>query len=276
MMLNPITKRHFLAAVQLCIGLMLGSTMPMLTASAQEQEREVSVPEFSGRPPDEHPILAPCSRFDDRYAILLFRDNNVEEWPDIYHERVKGVIEEYLEPIDLTCTADGYTEFLEPGDKLLELAADLPTWNDPDVPLSRFDLSRVLLEYLRIYECALMEFDTFLYYDTYKEEADEPREEDDGDSSFISFFLSDLLEESAKRAGIINHERTIARKTLNRVLTLITTAERLRPLEAELECMQRMSLDMRNAASLTAEASSCLPRVWNAKDVLRDYPEEDE
>lgn len=52
--------------------------------------------------------------------------------------------------------------------------------------------------------------------------------------------------------------------------------DRLRPLEAELECMQRMSIDIRNIAALSAETSACMPRTWYAKDALRDFKEDEE
>lgn len=87
-------------------------------------------------------------------------------------------------------------------------------------------------------------------------------------------FFSGLMEQFLDRSAIINEERVVARVTLHRVLTLIGNFGRLRPLEAELECTQRLSLDIRNISALTAETSSCLPRIWNAKDVLRDYKEE--
>ena len=243
----------------------LNSSLLTLTVHA----KELHIPEYSGRPEDEHPILAPCSRFVDRYETLGFRDNYIEDWPEMYHDQVDRVIEEYLESPKVQCDAEDYEAFMPPGPELLDLAASLPTWNDPDVPLSEYDISRVLLEYLRIYECALMEFEAFREFDTSMEEFDRKPE--------ITFlFFSDVMEGSLKRAWIINKERAIARKTLHRVLTLIGTFGRLRPLEAELECTQRLSIDIRNIAALTAETSACLPRVWNAKDALRDFKEEDQ
>ena len=247
--------------------LMLIIGIGLVFPQAYAADREMIVPEYSGKPQDEHPILAPCSRFDDRYSTLLFEDTKVKEWPDIYHDQVDRVVEEFLDTQEFECNANDYESFMRPGSELLNLAAGLPTWNDPDIPLSEYDIGRVLLEYLRIYECALMEFDEFLMFDTAQEEFDEP--------GIRSLFIPDLFGESIKREDIIQKERVIARKTLHRVLTLIGTFGRLRPLEAELECTQRLSLDVRNIAALSAETSSCLPRAWNAKDALRDYEEEE-
>ena len=147
------------------------------------------------------------------------------------------------------------------------LAEKLPTWAKGDLILSRFDTARVLLEYLRVYECALTEFDNFILFDTRQEEFDA------NGVNFV-YHLSELLDDSVKRADVIIQERLIARRALHRALTLIGAFERLRPVEAELECMQRFSLDVRNVAALTAEASACMPRAWNAKDTLRDYKED--
>ena len=234
----------------------------------QVSAAELAVPEYSGRPPDEHPILAPCSRFENRYRTLLFEELYIAEWPEIYHDQVNRVIEEYLAPREVECSAVDYENFLPPGPELLGLAEGLPTWNDPDVPLSEYDIARVLLEYLRIYECSLMEFGEFLEFDTTLEEKSKP--------DFVSIFFPEVMVEAFERSAIIQEERSVARQTLHRVLTLIGNFGRLRPLEAELECTQRLSLDIRNIAALTAETSSCLPRIWNAKDSLRDFKEEDQ
>lgn len=252
-------------------GLIVGnslSTPYSLFPISQVFAADLAVPEFSGRPPEEHPILAPCTRFDDRYDALDFNSKDIDKWPDIYHDQVDRIIEEYLQPRELQCDADDYETFLPPGTELKKLAELLPTWNDPEVPLSEYDISRVLLEYLRIYECALMEFGEYLPYDTTLEERTDPN------AHFTDIFFPELAVESFKRSAIIRKERTIARKTLHRVLTLLGNLGRLRPLEAELECTQRVSLDIRNIAGLTAETSACLPRIWNAKDALRDYKEE--
>jgi hypothetical protein len=157
---------------------------------------------------------------------------------------------------------------LPPGQKLRVLAEALPTWNDSDIPLSEYDISRVLLEYLRIYECALMEFNEFLQYDTTLEEISRP--------NFKELFFSELMTESFGRSDIIRKERALARSSLHRVLTIIGNFGRLRPLEAELECTQRLSIDIRNVAALTAETSACMPRIWNAKDILRDFKEDED
>jgi len=248
----------------LIASMIIGFCIPQWNAQAQ-QPADFPVPDYSGRDRTAHPILAPCTRFDTRYAGLQFAEIPMKDWPDLYHDTVNDVIEEYLEPSTVSCDAKDYGSLAEPGKRLLELATSLPTWADKKVPLSRLDTPRVLLEYLRIYECALTEFDEFLMHDTWLEEYDEQ-----GDAGFLKYFLSDLMRSAFGRAEIINQERAVSRTSLNRALTIIGAFDRLAPLDAELECMQRFSLDMRNITALSAEASACLPRIWNAKDTLRD------
>ena len=250
----------------LLLGALLLIQHPTLSVLAQDFD----IPAFTGRDPDEHPRLAPCSSFEDRYDTLLFRDTNLEEWPDIYHDQVNRVVEEYFEIGEVACDAEDYDALLEPGGELLNLAAALPTWNDPKVPLSRLDTARVLLEYLRIYECALFEFDIFREFDTMREE-DRIR----GDINVaVEYWMYELAIDSSERYDIIKKEREIARRALHRVLSLIGAYDRLRPLEAELRCMQRFSLDMRNITALTAETAACMPpRIWQADDSLRDFAE---
>lgn len=264
--LYTIGKTH---GTILIASLIVGFCIPQWHVLAQ-QPTDFPVPDYSGRDRTEHPILAPCSRFDTRYAGLQFAEKPMEEWPELYHDTVNDVVEEYLKPATVSCDADDY-EGLQRAEKdsnLYKLATNLPTWADKNVPLGRLDTPRVLLEYLRIYECALTEFDEFLMHDTWLEEYDEQ-----GDAGFLQFFLSDLMRSAFGRAEIINQERAVARTSLNRTLTIMGAFDRLAPLDAELECMQRFSLDMRNITALSAEASACLPRIWNAKDTLRDIKE---
>ena len=81
----------------------------------------------------------------------------------------------------------------------------------------------------------------------------------------------EIFQEHAVQRGKIVEELATTRDTMHRLLSLIGGMERMRILTAELECVQRASLDARNAFGLAAETASCLPRVWDHKDPLRDY-----
>tara|TARA_Y100000310_G_C20565110_1_gene755097 strand:- start:74 stop:865 length:792 start_codon:yes stop_codon:yes gene_type:complete len=255
--------------VFLTLALVVGLSSGVLP-HAMLEPAEDHVPLFAGRSPGELPILAPCSRHEDRYDSLGYKEATLETWPKTYHERVDKIINEYLAPLDLACDAENYESLLKAGPKLTSLARSLPSWSNPGVVVSRFDTSRVLLENLRIYECAMMEYENFLALDT-TEEVSAEEFGDEPAPRFWDFKFSDLTKESGKRLEVIVKERIVARETLHRTLSLVGAYERLKPMEAELGCMQLMSLDARNIAALMAETSSCLPRVWNAKDPLRDY-----
>lgn len=218
---------------------------------------------------DHHPILGPCTRYEDSYSGLNFETEYIENWPTFYHETVDGIVEEYFELPEIDCEAEDYEELFTPGPLLEDLASKLPPWEDSDDRdrLTRFDLDKVLLEYLRVYECSIIEFRSALEFDTAVEEFDRAGITD----MFMDYFAPELLEDAFERSLLIERERLVARRALHRTLTLIGAFDRLRPLEIELECAQRVTLDIRNAMSLTAEVSSCYPRVWNAKDPLRDF-----
>lgn len=239
--------------------------------------QEVAVPEFTGRDPDEYPILAPCSRFDDAYEDLGYLDKPIQEWQETYHDTVAEIVAESMKQPEIECTATDYDSLLRAGTKLKTLAGKLPPWQNSEKPVTRFDLSRVLLEHLRVYECALSEYYEFRYYDTAAEEFRKEEAETGSERiNFFDYFISDLVKGTNERSTLIIREKTVARRALHRTLTILGTMDRLLPLQAELECMQRMSLDIRNIAGLAAETSSCIPRTWNAKDTLRDYQEKEE
>ncbi len=251
----------------LLAGIVVGLLTPAMQAWAQGTFA-VDVPKYAGRASGTQPILTPCSRHVGDYRKLGFLENNIDQWPDTYHKRVDSVVEEYLKPSELDCSAEDFGDFLKPGPELKSLAADLPQWSS-GTPISRLDTGRVLLEYLRVYECGLMEFGEFVQFDTTREEYKKHAE-----VPLFTLFMSGLMTESSLRTEIIQTEQLIARKSLHRVLSLLGAFDRLRPLSSELECLQRFSLDVRNITALSAETSACMPRIWNAKDTLRDIQQE--
>lgn len=227
--------------------------------------------------PTEHPILAPCSRYESRYDDLEFSGKYLQEWPAIYHKKVDEVIEDHLKMPELKCDAKDYQTFLKPGDKLKALAQKLPTWRDDKVQLTRYDLGRVLLEYLRVYECALNEFATMSYIETAQEISKmedagirAPDPDPDIAKNFLNIILPVFNQETIQRLDMIDTQKKIARESLTRTLAVVSAMDRLRPVEMELQCTQQISLDIRNATALAAEAGACLPKGWNAKDILRD------
>lgn len=268
-MMHLLHRRHGVLASLIGMGFAAGFGVPLLYAQGLDDVTK-------------YPILAPCTRFDDRYEDLGFTEDDAYllTWPDKYHEQVDTVVEEYFEKTPVNCQAEDYQELFEPGEELRSLAENLPPWQDSKTSeqLSRLDTGRVLLEYLRFYECALMEYQHFSYIRTAEErfqqgEYDDDDEDEPVTDDFFDFFFSDLTREMAERTKVIEQELYVARTAMDRLLNIIGAIDRLRPIEAELECTQRMSIDLRNLAALTAETAACMPRMWNASDPLRDIQE---
>lgn len=205
--------------------------------------------------------LSPCSASGSIFARTPFN-----KWPETYHGRVSQVIEEHLKQVGtavnqaLQCTAEELDAAQPALSGLRSIAADLPAWGrDPDrlARLSQSDIGVVLLEYLRVYECALNERRTLLAVLVPTENA-------------AAMERGDALREEADQEQTIEDELRIARPATERTLTVISGFERLRPLGLELECVKRASLDLRNVLGLAAEASACLPRIWDTHGSLRD------
>lgn len=217
-----------------------------------------------------YPVLGPCSR-DTNLGNVDFIQKPFKEWAETYHKTVDDVIEEHMGPTELKCEGQSYQELLQPGPKLSQLAHSLPPWQDTQnrQKLQQSDVGLVLLEYLRVYECSLMEYSFFQAPEIVREEF---RSQNPA-TMVLNFFHADLVKQLFERSAIIVNETKTARKTLYKVLDLLSSYDRLRPMEAELECLQRTSLDIRNVMSLAAETSACLPRAWSAKDPLRDLAE---
>jgi hypothetical protein len=122
-----------------------------------------------------------------------------------------------------------------------------------------------------MYECALVERTLFLPTHTLDQES--KRE------ALLSGNILPTLEHMivavivwTDRETIIE-ELLIARRAINRTVTMLSGYNRFNVLNMELQCLQQASLDMRNGLALAADSASCLPRIWNAKDPPRDYPQ---
>ncbi|MFH0851196.1 MAG: hypothetical protein V1876_00400 [Candidatus Peregrinibacteria bacterium] len=245
----------FLLLAALCIGIITNSKRLAATSVNLLMQREA-----------ENSILTPCSRFTESYMQLPFTDGTFAQWPKFYHETAAAVIEEHLRSFLRApkCEAATGNDVLPGGPKLQELANKLPSWKNRSA--SQWEMSSVLLEFLRAYECALEERLYFLYPDAMKEL--ESKLEAQGEPTDIT--LGGLIMEVSEEDRTIAKELVTARPTLNRAIAVVAGLSRLLPLHTELRCIERASLDIRNALALGAEAAACLPRIWNARDPLRD------
>ncbi|MDD5025924.1 MAG: hypothetical protein PHH13_00950 [Candidatus Peribacteraceae bacterium] len=254
---------------------------------------------YASRSATALPVLAACTRFEGE----LFKDidfkslhdtpklntaNVLDEWSNSYHSTVSKIIEEDLGELVLDssplrspsrsprCTATNYAGFLTPRSELKSLAKKLPSWkNSTNLSrLNQLDMGTVLLEYLRMYECALVERLNLLPAYILRQEAYR---------QWVLFGLSvpKVVIEIPILGGMDDDERfrirkelVTARAALLKTLTFVSGYNRLQPIDMELICVQRASLDIRNGLALAADAASCLPRVWNAKEPLRDFENE--
>jgi len=229
-----------------------------------------------GQSIDDSKTAGSCSKYDNAIQAMGYTTKYLQEWPEKFHTDVAEGIQELFEPPVIDCHAETPYDLvaldLDEESKLYKIAKDLPPWQDPVelAKLTRMDAGPILLEYLRVYECMLKEFDTFLPIEVRHELHKKAQDAGDPDRhieiSDIAFYGSDYEQ-------TINHELAATRKAIEQSLTILMRMERLRAIEAEFECLQRASLDIRNIASLTADSAVCLPRMWDAKDPLRDMKE---
>lgn len=222
-----------------------------------------------------YPILGPCTGYeeDDFFEIpideLSEEHDMLDAWKEQYDQAVEDIIQSQIsnDNFNPKCDAESMSEFLEPTNEMKTIAEKLPPWRDTDDldDLSRLDFAPVLQEHLRMYECAMVERTYFLMHDI----AIELGAMYAGDPIYWQTVFNEYIDQRSK----IISELRLARSSLHRALALLGGTERMRVLQAEVECIQRASLDIRNGISLGAEATSCMPRTWNAKDPLRDYDE---
>ncbi len=204
------------------------------------------------------------------------------QWSTIYHRDIDNILESFIGK-----EADGYFAQREPpGGRGLcsgtqaasttpappllgDIAKKLEPWMENETVFGQSDTTPVLLEYLRVYECSLAERTTQLPVEIWREET-ERRALLPGGLAANPFLFTKLFEEWYKQNREIQIELKVARPTLERVLGFMGTVQMGRVLSQDTNCMQRASLDIRNAIGLAADTASCMPRIWNAKDPMRD------
>jgi hypothetical protein len=206
-----------------------------------------------------NPPLASCERSDKLFPTK--GKQTLEHWQDLYRVTVKEVLEAHDRPRIAQCTEAGGDN--PPTDELKILAASLPPWQKKKSfdALIETDMPAVLLEYQRLYECALNERLSFLL----------PTVVSDMKSSDGSVNVAPLKNSLDDEQANIQQELALTRPVLHRVLGFVGASNRLSPLVNNLECLERASLDIRNALGLAADASACLPRAWDARGSLRDF-----
>lgn len=224
---------------------------------------------------EQYPILGACGRDESPDLFpwiptndLMEEKNVIDIWSEQYNERVNAIVEEYrlTHSAEIDCLSDSIEAMLPVSTEVRTLAMQLPPWEDPadTAQLSYLDTHTVLLEHLRVYECALVGRYFYLFGDVMKEMKGIYEQND------TTLWWGEVFREFGKQEREIRHELAVSRTALNRLLLFLNGYGRLRPLEMEMECFDRATKDFRNALAAAAEASACLPRVWDAKDPMRD------
>jgi hypothetical protein len=205
----------------------------------------------------------------------MFAGQRLEAARDAYHSTVSSIVNAHLAELaeitnlPLQCTANDYRELLKPSAALAALAAKLPEWGPSRAgELSEADIGPVLLEYLRVYECALHERERFVTVFAMDEISEKTTDENGTVTETVDRMA--LTTEQERQKKLIAEEILTARPALERTIAFLGGIDRLRPLSVELECLKRASLDLRNATGLMAEAAACLPKIWDARGSLRD------
>lgn len=215
--------------------------------------------------------LPPCTADGTIFSFVPF-----DFWSFIYHKLVDNAVTAHLSSFadqgsdspffaNLQCSAPDVAGLLRPSAPLFLIAAQLPPWQDPQnlARLSEQDFGAVLLEFLRVYECALKQQRTFI---------DTNVVEDAPLFSNLPLQWGEFGAERKRRETIIQQQLLLARTALNRILSTTGSLDRLRPFLLDLECIERASLDLRNVLGLVSESAACMPRVWDARGSLRDPP----
>ena len=237
-----------------------------------ELDRDVSSSPITNIPPEfdilcvQQAVLEANGIWETQPSLAV-----VDVWPRVFHQCVRTVINAHRMASKaqdampgLSCLTDDEQGREPPTPALLQLAMTLPPWrpgsawgifSGPPAPpnLSETDMTSVLEEFIRIYECSMLEF--------IQEAQPYPDES-------VGLFT----ERNTRQAESMREELATARASVERTLMLLGSLDRLRPLLRPLRCFLQASIDIRNAFGLFAEATSCMPRAWDPFTELRDPP----
>ncbi len=184
----------------------------------------------------------------------------VDDWAKRYHGRVAAIIEEDLQDIRTGGTCDETVQGA-PTAGLKKLADDLGRQN-----VHQSNLPDLLLEYLRRYECAL-HTESFVIEERATNDLSRQLARRNSTNAGIGFEDYSIAVDRERRQ--IGQELALAQPALHRTLVYRSGYSRLQPLAHSLQCLAGATVDIKNALSLAAEASACLPRIWDAHIPVR-------
>lgn len=185
----------------------------------------------------------------------------VEGWAKLYHDRVRKIVDDSLGRSEENAVCDGRSH-VAASESLKSLALDLgETDAVPD------GMPALLIQYLERYECALVEESLIAELRAEESASQQPVNAEDQD-----YAVTDLQAASQRERRAIAVELLTARPAMHRTLTYLSGRGRFDSLNGALQCLMGATLDIRNALDLAAEASACMPRIWDARTSLRTLP----
>ncbi len=244
--------------------------------------------------------LRTCSGMHTVFADF----ETIAEAQELYVEEMSAVFSEHesiLRTPSLWKCGAGQTG--EPNmPRLQNLAAHLSGWNvfpssgAPAVqrPVSFTAFSAVVAEFQREYECKLVELQDRAIYEISRNKDRAPDQfcctnqgcipagngslctgPQTSDSMCnqqcpILFTTVDLATRIGPYDVAINNERQRSRTALERSLYALRSPDIHYEVARQLTCYIRASLDLRNELNLTADAISCMPKIWDALTSIHD------
>ncbi len=215
------------------------------------------------------PELPPCEANETLFPRdVLVPENTtvIDQWSALFHKRVALVIEEHIAQLK-TGGACEENARIEATPALRELAADLEVDG-----VTQENMAAILLQYLGAYECAL-QTESFVTEPQVSADLERRiREQTGGRTTSVN--ITALGNAFNQEHIDIQRQIDLSRIALHRTLVYVSGYGRLQPLGGAVQCLLGATVDIRNALDLAAEASACMPRIWNARGSLRTISDE--
>ena len=196
---------------------------------------------------------------------------------DMFRQRTSSVVgerEKFLATPSTWICLPGASGDEPPMPMLQGLANELPGWhfqysdtpggsvNTVLKPMAFGSFASILSEFEREYECKLSEFQEEAFERVYRGDdipsIDAPQAQPEYIYRLGEFHRLQLI------------ERQRARTAVERTIHALRSIEINYVYAKQLVCFQRASLDLKNELGLLADATSCMPRIWDALTSLHD------
>jgi hypothetical protein len=241
--------------------------------------------------------LAPCTGSGSMFASLLpltipqnqedydrmRRDGrapmSIQQAAQLYHQTVGGVIDAHMElHTNKASVCQETPANAGASGPLSALAASLPPWKSETRKnaLMEREMHGVLLEYLRIYQCSLLEYKDAAYEPAISWWYTQQNLTVVSDEYVDSISRENALTAAGEIQRLVDREAGIARTALQRTLAFVGGVDRLHAGDVDFECVRRASMDLRNVMGLLSEALSCSAKALDARGSLREPKSPDE